>query len=241
MGLLGLAVNNLGYFGDRFQQSPHALGRIQARQQHGTYLPGRYLGRRARREGNLRVSTGAQDANGLVEGDEIREFQNYFVWEDSFFVNELDELDSVPVKRSMTNWSNEQNANNYNPQALATQHVEFAFNDYAYIESGNHTPLGLLVQLKVLAWGQVNADDFVILDYTIINNSAIQERTPGPVSRTMGRTRPSATRNRPIPMIPMRRSAGTTTMIKRRLGTHKFGFPGLFGSERSGNLDGLRT
>ncbi len=175
VGLLGLAVNNLGYFGTAFSNPhmPSAEYKLDSNTEH-IYRGGIWIGARDS-EGNLRVSTGAQDANGLVEGDEIREFQNYFVWEDSFFVNELDELDSVPVKRSMTNWSNEQNANNYNSQALATQHVEFAFDDYAYIESGNHTPLGLLVQLKVLAWGQVNADDFVILNYTIINNSSIQE------------------------------------------------------------------
>ena len=113
-------------------------------------------------DGSLRVSTGAQDANGLVEGDEVREFQNYYV---------IEEVDGVEEKKSYIIWSNEQNADNFNNNALATQHIEFAFKDNAKIESGNHTPLGLKVHLRILAWGPKHADDFVILDYIIINDN----------------------------------------------------------------------
>ncbi|MEN8007724.1 MAG: hypothetical protein ABFS42_11960 [Candidatus Krumholzibacteriota bacterium] len=166
-GKLGLAINNLGYFGTAFNNRfmPSAKYPLTSNVEH-IYRGGIWVGARDS-DGSLRVSTGAQDANGLAEGDEVREFQNWFV---------VEETPDGPVKKSMISWSNEQNEDNFNSNALATQHVEFAFDDYARIESGNHTPLGLLVQLRVLAWGPKHADDFVILDYAIINNNLTSQK-----------------------------------------------------------------
>ena len=73
-------------------------------------------------------------------------------------------------------WSNSHNRDNYDPRALATQHIRVVFDDYANIESGNHTPLGLKVILRALAWGNPYADDFVILDYAIVNISGAELR-----------------------------------------------------------------
>jgi hypothetical protein len=161
-GLLGLAVNNLGYFGTAFSNRymPSAEYFLNSNTEH-IYRGGIWVGARDS-DGSLRVSTGAQDANGLVEGDEVREFQNYYV---------IEEVDGVEEKKSYIIWSNEQNADNFNNNALATQHIEFAFKDNAKIESGNHTPLGLKVQQRILAWGPKHADDFVILDYIIVNDN----------------------------------------------------------------------
>ena len=161
-GLLGLAVNNLGYFGTAFSNKfmPSAEYFLNSNTEH-IYRGGIWVGARDS-DGSLRVSTGAQDANGLVEGDEVREFQNYYV---------IEEVDGVEEKKSYIIWSNEQNADNFNNNALATQHIEFAFKDNAKIESGNHTPLGLKVQQRILAWGPKHADDFVILDYIIVNDN----------------------------------------------------------------------
>jgi len=162
VGLLGLAVNNMGYFGTAFnsRNPPSAEYYLNSNTEH-IYRGGIWVGARDS-GGELRVSTGAQDANGLVEGDEIREFQNFHL---------IEETSTGPDTVSVIVWSNEQNADNYNQNALATQHMEFAFRDDAKIESGNHVPLGLKVILRVLAWGPKHADDFVILDYAIINNN----------------------------------------------------------------------
>ncbi len=62
-------------------------------------------------------------------------------------------------------WSNRQNNDNYDPRALATQHIQLAFRDNANIQSGTHVPIGLKVVLRALNWGNPYADDFVILDY----------------------------------------------------------------------------
>ena len=166
-GLLGLAVNNLGYFGTAFSNKcmPSAEYYLNSHTEH-IYRGGIWVGARDS-DGSLRVSTGAQDANGLVAGDEIREFENWFV---------VDETPKGPVKKSFNAWSNEQNADNFDGRALATQHLEFAFKDNARIESGNHVPLGLEVQMRVLAWGPKHADDFVILDYAIINNNTATQK-----------------------------------------------------------------
>jgi hypothetical protein len=59
----------------------------------------------------------------------------------------------------------------YHPQALAPRHVECDFTDLAPLESGRHVPLGLAVRLRALAWAEPAADDFVILDYTVVNVS----------------------------------------------------------------------
>ncbi len=155
-GIVGMAITNLGYVGNGLSNpnQPSCEYPISSHVEH-LFLAGLWVGAETA-DGTIHVSTGAQDASNLVAGDEIREFQ--------------DTDDPVLV------WSNSQNSDDYNPAALATQHIECVFDDYAHVESGNHVPLGIKVVLRVLDWGSPYADDFVILDYRIINISGSELR-----------------------------------------------------------------
>ncbi len=152
VGIIGLTVTNLGYVGNGFVSpfQPSCEYPLNSHVEH-MFLGGIWVGARTP-DGSIHVSTGAQDASNLVAGDEIREFTD-------------DPDEPVLI------WSNSQNSDNFNPAALATQHIQVVFNDYARVESGNHVPLGLKVVLRALAWGNPYADDFVILDYAVINIS----------------------------------------------------------------------
>lgn len=159
VGLLGLALTNLGYFGNAFSNRNQPSGEypLHSHVEH-IYRGGIWVGARAS-DGTVHVSTGAQDAVNLQAGDDIREFEDFF--------------DSAGNPENFVRlWSNSQNADNYNAAALATQHIEVFFDDYTVTETGNHTPLGVKVRLRALAWGNPFADDFVILNYTLINVSA---------------------------------------------------------------------
>ncbi len=152
VGIIGLTISNLGYVGNGFISpfQPSCEYPLNSNVEH-LFLGGIWVGA-VTPDGTIHVSTGAQDASNLVAGDEIREFTD-------------DPDEDVLI------WSNSQNSDNFNPAALATQHIQVAFNDYARVESGNHVPLGLKVVLRALAWGSPYADDFVILDYAVINIS----------------------------------------------------------------------
>ncbi len=152
VGLLGLTVTNLGYVGNAYSNPNQPSGEypLNSNVEH-LFLGGLWVGA-VRPDGTIGVSTGAQDASNLVAGDEIREFQN------------------APGD-PLVIWSNSQNSDRYDPRALSTQHIEAYMDDYATVESGSHVPLGLKVRLRALAWGSPYADDFVILDYAIINIS----------------------------------------------------------------------
>jgi hypothetical protein len=161
-GLVGLAVTNLGYLGNFLENpnQPSCEYPLNSNVEH-LFLAGLWVGAIGP-DDTVRVSTGAQDASNLLDGDEIREFD----FPDSLY----------PGENYVEVWSNSQNSDNYDPRALATQHIEVIFEDYANVESGRHTPLGLRVYLRVLAWGNPYADDFVILDYAIVNVSGSELR-----------------------------------------------------------------
>jgi hypothetical protein len=150
-GIIGLAVSNLGYVGNGFStpHQPSCEYPINSNVEH-LFLGGLWVGARTA-NGSIHVTTGAQDAANLQAGDEIREFS--------------DTRDPIYIG------SNSGNSNYWDSEALATQHIEVIFADTTLVESGNHVPLGLRVTLRVLAWGNSYADDFVILDYAIINIS----------------------------------------------------------------------
>ena len=154
VGIIGLTITNLGYVGNGFTVPTQPSGEypLNSNVEH-IFRGGLWVGARMA-DGSIHVSTGAQDVSNLAAGDEIREF-----------------VDSAALADTVKVWSNTQNARNFNPAALATQHIEAVFDDYATIESGNHRPLGVKVVLRALAWGSPYADDFVILDYRIINIS----------------------------------------------------------------------
>lgn len=157
VGSLSLNVTNLGYIGHAWSKEhfPSCQYPQQSNVEH-IYRGGLWVGAR-NANGEVLVSTGAQDANGLEEGDSMREFVND-VWTD---------VDTL---------STNQNSRHYSPDALATQQFNCYFEDYFDPEGGNHTPLGLSVMMRTLAWGNPYADDFVILDYTIKNISGTELR-----------------------------------------------------------------
>ena len=157
VGIIGLTVTNLGYVGNGLANpyQPSCEYPLNSNVEH-LFLGGIWVGA-VTPDGTIHVSTGAQDAANLVAGDEVREFVD-------------DPAEPVLV------WSNSQNSDNFNAEALATQHIQVAFNDYALAESGNHVPMGLKVVLRALAWGNPYADDFVILDYAVINISGNELR-----------------------------------------------------------------
>ncbi len=154
VGLVGLTGTNLGYLGTSFDnRNPSGEYPLNSNVEH-VYSGGLWVGA-VLADGQVRVSTGSQDANGQGEGDEIREFD----------LIGLCQEDAVRVI------SNRQNADNFSLDALSTQHIESNFNDYANPESGGHEPLGIKVNLRALAWSNPYADDFVILNYRIIKIS----------------------------------------------------------------------
>ncbi|MFH1843257.1 MAG: hypothetical protein ABIF77_08605 [bacterium] len=156
-GIIGVAITNLGYIGNGLSNpaQPSCEYPLNSNVEH-LFLAGLWVGARTA-DGTIHVSTGAQDATNLNAGDEIREFAD------------VDGLDVFVG-------SNSQNSEIYHPDALATQHIQVVFDDYAIVESGNHVALGLEVTLRVLAWGNPYADDFIILDYAIRNVSGNELR-----------------------------------------------------------------
>lgn len=163
VGLMGLTLTNLGYFGTAFsnRNQPSCEYPLNSHVEH-VYRGGLWVGARTA-DGAVHVSTGAQDANGLQEGDDIREFTNFY-----------DSANPANPKNSVAEWSNSQNSENFDIRALATQHFEMYMHDYMDSPSGNHTPLGVEARLRALAWGSPYADDFVILDYQLVNISGAE-------------------------------------------------------------------
>lgn len=163
VGLMALTLTNLGYFGNAFsnRNQPSCEYPRSSHVEH-VYRGGLWVGARTA-DGVAHVSTGAQDANGLQEGDDIREFTNYFNAEDP-----------ADPKNFVREWSNSQNSTDFDVRALATRHFEMHMHDYMDSPSGNHTPLGVEARLRALAWGVPYADDFVIIDYSLINISGVE-------------------------------------------------------------------
>jgi hypothetical protein len=153
-GLLRVNVTNLGYIGHAFSYPGLPAGEYPpfSHVEH-IYRGGLWIGAR-NVEGQYRVSCGSQDANGLVEGDVVREFEAYSGSETQY--------------RTQV-WSSDPQAPNYDPRAIANQQLNFYFNDYRI--SSTHWPLGVHVALRTLAWEVSQADDFIVLDYTLVNVS----------------------------------------------------------------------
>jgi len=157
-GLLGLFVTNLGYIGNSFNNRNIPSGEypLNSNTEH-LFKGGIWIGA-VTAAGDTLVSTGAQDASNFEQGDQSREYNDL---PDSVFVTKL--------------WTNLQNVDSdygfdFNENARATQHFEFGFADNRK-DVTSHKAIGLKVILRVLAWSSPVADDFVILDYTIFNDT----------------------------------------------------------------------
>jgi hypothetical protein len=153
VGLLGLSVTNLGYVGNGFDSTrPSGEYPIFSNVEH-LFLGGLWVGAETL-DGRRLVSTGSQDASSLTAGEEIREFGDF-------------PADVEPVHI----WSNRQNDDNFNQNAIANQQIEVAFTDVVNLPGSSHVPIGLKVHLRAMAWSAKFADDFVLLEYNIINTS----------------------------------------------------------------------
>ena len=162
VGLIGLTVTNQGDVGNylAFPNQPSCEYPLNSNVEH-MYHGGLWVGA-VKADGTMRVSTAAQDANGVQEGDDLQEFQNYST------------SDPTDPESFVHIWSNSQNSDNYDPRALATEHIQVVFDDFA--QSPPAKALGLKVTLRTLAWSTPYADDFVILDYAIVNASSAELR-----------------------------------------------------------------
>lgn len=156
-GLVRLTVTNLGYFGNglALPYQPSCEYPPRSHVEH-VFMGGIWVGAVAA-DGSIRVSCGAQDASSLSDGESAREFS-----------------DTIDPADQVQRWSNRQNSDDYDPRALATEHYQMAFRDN--VTSPNHVPLGLKVVFNVLDWGNSYADDYVILDYAVVNESGTELR-----------------------------------------------------------------
>ncbi len=161
VGLMRLNITNLGYFGHAFtyRTLPSCEYPPRSHVEH-IYRGGIWVGA-LNADGLYRVSTGSQDANGLVEGDALREFEAYGDAETQFRTLRL---------------SSDPNSEFYDPaqNPVANQQFNTYFSDYR--SAGSHRPLGLHVAMRTLAWDQNHLDDFVILDYAVVNISGTELR-----------------------------------------------------------------
>ncbi|MCP4291225.1 MAG: hypothetical protein GY780_05260 [bacterium] len=159
IGNLGLSVTNLGYIGNSFStRNPSGRYPLNSNVEH-VYSGGIWVGA-INANGEARVSTGSQDANGVGQGNELREF----------------DLIGICSDEALSITSNLQNFPNYSRSALANQHIECNYNDFAQPEGGGHSPLGIKINQRTLAWGNAYANDFVILNYRIVNISGEELR-----------------------------------------------------------------
>ncbi|MEZ4386447.1 MAG: hypothetical protein R3D98_02480 [Candidatus Krumholzibacteriia bacterium] len=162
VGLIGLTITNQGDVGNYlgFPNQPSCEYPLNSHVEH-LYHGGIWVGAR-KADGTLHVSTSAQDANGVLEGDDLIEFQNYST------------SDPNDPESFVYIWSNSQNRDNYDPRALATEQIQVVFDDFGQTPASKR--LGLKVTLRALAWSTPYADDFVILDYAIVNASSSELR-----------------------------------------------------------------
>ena len=165
VGIIGVTVTNLGYVGNGFNNPNQPSGEypLNSNVEH-LYLGGLWVGA-VTPDGTIHVSTGMQDSASQAAGDDTREFQNY---------ENPDDQDDP--ENFLYQWSNSQNDDNFDPRALATYQLVAYLDDYINVESGSHVPLGLKVIQRTLAWSARYADDFVILDFAIINISGAELR-----------------------------------------------------------------
>ena len=160
-GLIGVTITNVGYVGSAWRTpgQPSCEYPLHSNVEH-MFAGGIWVGA-VNAAGERHVSTGYQDASTAAAGDLLREF-------DAF-------ADADTLHR-MTEWSNRVNDPLYDVRALATQQYNCYFNDYTQSETGNHTPLGVEVDMRTFAWGNPYADDFIIIDYAVINVSKTELR-----------------------------------------------------------------
>ncbi len=165
-GLISLRVSNLGYLGNGIVAPVASCEYPRGSNTEHLFMGGLWVGALGGQDGGVHVTTGAQDAATLQDGEDAREFDNF-----------VDTDETWAGENAPRDWSNNQNDSHYHLGALATQHIElFSTDSRGGTAASSHIPLGLKVRTRVLDWGASYADDFVILDYTIINTGGMEMR-----------------------------------------------------------------
>jgi hypothetical protein len=167
VGQLGMTVTNFGVLGNGWNKiNGQVLPSCQYKQhtsiqrdqiEHFSYA-GLWIGGKV--NGIPRVSTAIVD--GVFEsGDEGFEFVS---------------ASGIDIRSSISSTSQDSMAQFYSPFAVSHQDFLTDFQDYGLNSNDNnnitnHTPLGIDVHLETYAWNFSFANAFVILNYTITNQS----------------------------------------------------------------------
>ncbi|MEZ4386958.1 MAG: FlgD immunoglobulin-like domain containing protein [Candidatus Krumholzibacteriia bacterium] len=144
-GLVAMAIEGDGRLGSMFLGPAFPSlrypggGHVEHLFQAGLWIGGRTAG------GDDRVSTVTEDANDLIEQDELREF----TWDGR-----------APDLRSDL-----QGSDLYHPDAVATWELLYGFDDL--VSRPDHAPQLLHVDARLLAWDRPALDDGVVLEYAV--------------------------------------------------------------------------
>jgi hypothetical protein len=156
IGNVGLSFTNQGYFGNLLNpalQTPSFEYPLNSNVEH-MFVGGIWVGA-IDAQGRKRVSAGADDTSG-GSASPVQEFGPAPPDTVRF-------ISTNPLSRY------------FSSDALADEHYEFVSYDRlggGYTGSDSslfHVPMGVAVQTKVLAYSPPYADDFVILDFTVLN------------------------------------------------------------------------
>ncbi len=155
-GLVRLALTDVGRTGNALSNRyvPSLRYPVGSSVEH-LYIAGLWIGAR-RPDGDVHVSSAAEDYANLNEADELREF--------------------APTGDPARVMSSVQNSDDYHPDALAPYHFQCTFHDDRVPAPYGHVPLGVEITLDALAWDTAAEDDGVVLQFTITNISGADLR-----------------------------------------------------------------
>ena len=160
-GAIGLTVTNFGTIGTRnsyWPEQPSCEYPLGSRIEH-LYQGGLWVGAVSRREGQIRVSTGATDrasASRIGQGYEFTSEPGATIVEGSSLSESQYFSESATSHQDFVSFYSD--FNRTNPTTGDT--------------IPEHTPLGLVIRQESYAWNFPFADFFVILRYTITNAGA---------------------------------------------------------------------
>ncbi len=155
VGQIGLTVTNFGVLGEGWNNPDQPSCRykqyadIEQEEMEFFSYSGLWIGGEIK--GQKRVSTGIVD--GVFDyGAEGFEFST-----------SSSPIDTITIKSSI------ETSKYFSPEAISHQDFVCDYNDFANVV--NHKPMGIRVHQETYAWSYSFADAFVILDYTIYNES----------------------------------------------------------------------
>ena len=167
VGQLGLTVTNFGVLGNGWNRINGRILPSSQYKQHTENL----------REQVEHFSSAGLWIGGIVNGE--RRVSTAIV--DGVFESgqegfEFIATSGMEIKSSISSTSQDSMAQFYSPYAVSHQDLITDFKDFGENPSDNfgipnHTPLGVSIHLEAYAWNFTYADAFVLLNYTITNQS----------------------------------------------------------------------